>query len=160
MRSLSLEASITRPAQSVFDSVADFESYAQLCPAVREVVIVSEAPGVKFTAWEVNFRNGILRWLERDEVSRADLTIAFSQTEGDVEELFGRWAVTEADDGPTVLSLSMSVDLGMPMLADFLEPVAVQALRENLVAIITGLFGDDVVGIREGASASPPAVRA
>ena len=37
------------------------------------------------------------------------------------------------------------VDLSIPSLADALEPIAVRTLVDNTVAIVRGLFGEDVV---------------
>ena len=47
----------------------------------------------------------------------------------------------DAIDGATELIFSSTLDMGIPSLADALEPIAVRTLIDNTVSIISGLFG-------------------
>ena len=80
---------------------------------------------VTVSQWEVNFRAGILRWREEDRFDRAALSIAFRQLEGDVAIFDGVWRCTDAPDGCEV-TFDARLDMGIPSLADALEPIAVE----------------------------------
>ena len=128
---------------AVFSAVADFASYAEHTDTVREVVVTSLDGGGVESAWEVNFRNGVLAWTERDVVNPAGRRIDFEQLDGDFVLFAGAWAVEPDGDGATV-RFTASFDLGMPSLAPMIDPIAVRALVDNVQAILTGLLGPRV----------------
>lgn len=131
------------PADRVFAAVADFAAYPRFTETVREVVVTDLGDGVVESAWEVNFRNGVLAWTERDATDADTRRIAFEQTEGDFAVFTGAWAVDPAGDGARV-DFTASFDLGMPSLAPMIDPIAERALVDNIRAILTGLLGPSV----------------
>ena len=68
------------------------------------------------------------------------LTITFRQLEGDIAVFDGSWQCVEAAQGSEVL-FSANLDMGIPSLADALEPIAVRTLIDNIVSIVQGLTG-------------------
>ncbi|MDV3205559.1 MAG: cyclase, partial [Rhodococcus ruber] len=92
-------------------------------------------------SWTVKFRKGLLRWTEHDVLDRDAGTIAFTQLEGDFEVFDGTWRIGRTEDGASVV-FDARFDLGIPSLADILDPVAEGALRENIALILSGLFGE------------------
>jgi ribosome-associated toxin RatA of RatAB toxin-antitoxin module len=138
-----IEISVEIPAgvpAAVFERLAHFERYPDLTDAVRSVVI-TVGPGAKLTSeWEVNFRQGILKWAEEDEIDFAHHVIRFTQTSGDLEHFSGEWRVDGRPWGCVVRFLA-SFDLGIPSLASMLDPIAERALRENVHQIIAGVIG-------------------
>ena len=127
---------------TVFSAVADFASYAAHTDTVREVV-VTPVDGALESAWEVNFRNGVLAWTERDVVDPAARRIEFDQVDGDFVVFTGVWAVEPDGEGATV-HFTASFDLGMPSLAAMIDPIAVRTLVDNVHAILSGLLGPRV----------------
>jgi ribosome-associated toxin RatA of RatAB toxin-antitoxin module len=127
----------------VFEAVADFGSYAEHTATVREVVVTPAADGGVESAWEVNFRNGVLAWTERDTVDLGARRIDFEQVDGDFVLFTGTWAV-EPDGEGSVVRFTASFDLGMPSLAPMIDPIAVRTLVDNVQAILSGLLGPDV----------------
>jgi hypothetical protein len=99
---------------------------------VSEILAVSH--------WEVTFRAGLLRWTEEDTFDPAALSITFRQLDGDVAVFDGSWQCSEAASGSEILFCAR-LDMGIPSLADALEPIAVRALTDNIVSIVRGLFG-------------------
>jgi Polyketide cyclase / dehydrase and lipid transport len=91
------------------------------------------------SAWEVNFREGVLRWTEVDVFNVEERTIRFRQIEGDVDYFAGVWSVRQASRGRLVC-VECDFDMGIPGLNDILEPIAEQALRENARSILGGLI--------------------
>ena len=110
--------------------------------------------------WEVSFRAGLLRWTEEDRFDPSALTITFAQLEGDVAVFDGSWACAEAGSG-CLITFRARLDMGIPSLADALEPIAIRTLIDNTVSIVAGLFGEvsllssDVVAPAPAAKAAP-----
>lgn len=86
--------------------------------------------------WEVNFRNGILKWQEIDRIDPEARTMTFTQVEGDLAAFDGEWRVEEEDDA-VVIRFRAEFDLGIPSLATMLDPVAERALRSNISELIS-----------------------
>lgn len=125
-------------ANELFDLLADFERYPTHSEAVRHVTVTRTANGVT-SDWEVSFRQGILRWTEEDHFDRDALTISFKQIAGDAQEFFGKWVLEQVDGGCAVRFMA-DFDMGIPSLGSIIEPIAEQALQENIRSILTGLL--------------------
>jgi ribosome-associated toxin RatA of RatAB toxin-antitoxin module len=138
----------------VFRRISDFPRYAEYTEAVREVHIDRTDGDVVTSTWLVNFRNGVLRWTERDRIDAQRRTIDFEQLEGDFAEFTGSWQVQAAGEA-TALTFSADFDLGMPSLAAMIDPIAEQALRDNMRLILRGLLGDDVTVVDEQMAEAP-----
>ena len=129
-----------KPASDVYQTLADFERYPELSDAVRSVAVTQVSENVTVSQWEVTFRAGLLRWTEQDTFDPGALSIAFRQLEGDVAVFDGSWHCADAGPGSQIV-FSARLDMGIPSLADALEPIAVRALTDNLVSIVRGLVG-------------------
>jgi ribosome-associated toxin RatA of RatAB toxin-antitoxin module len=141
MRSVRLRLHVPhQPASDVYAVLADFERYPHLSDAVRYVTVTAVSEILAVSHWEVTFRAGLLRWTEEDTFDPAALSIAFRQLDGDVAVFDGSWQCSEAASGAEIL-FSARLDMGIPSLADALEPIAVRALTDNIVSIVRGLFG-------------------
>jgi ribosome-associated toxin RatA of RatAB toxin-antitoxin module len=140
-----LEIAVIVPDHGVketYDILCNFERYPDHSPEVRSVVIESNN-GDRYSTWETTFRNGILRWKERDMFDPESNTIAFEQTEGDIEHFSGWWKIADEGAGCKVRFWAQ-FDMGVPSLSHIIDPIAEQALRENIIAILQGLFGPGV----------------
>jgi len=141
-------------ADTVFARISDFERYSHYTNAVREITLRTLGNGVVESAWSVNFRNGILRWSERDHIDSARRVVTFEQLDGDFDELSGQWTVTPAGQDVRVVFVA-EFDLGMPSIAAMINPIAERTLRENIEAILRGLLGQNTVLF--SAETAPPA---
>lgn len=146
MRTVQIMARVAADADRIFDRIRAFERYPELTAAVRDVAVTTGPDGLLLSDWEVGFRDGILRWSEEDRIDAEQRTITFRQTTGDFETFEGVWSVEPADDGCVVRMIS-TFDLGIPTLAEMLEPIAESALRESIGSILTGLI-DEPLDIR------------
>jgi len=129
-----------QPASDVYQTLADFERYPQLCDAVRSVAVTQVSDDVTVSHWEVTFRAGLLRWTEQDTFDPGALSITFRQLEGDAAIFDGSWQCLDAATGSEIM-FSARLDMGIPSLADALEPIAVRTLTDNIVSIVRGLVG-------------------
>jgi hypothetical protein len=157
MRSVCLRLHVpNQSASDVYATLADFERYPELCDAVRSVAIIERSGSRTVSRWEVTFRAGLLRWTEEDTFDPAALSITFRQLDGDIAVFEGSWQCLDrqcldrqgldrqgADtaDG-TEIVFGARLDMGIPSLADALEPIAVRTLVDNIVSIVRGLVGD------------------
>ncbi len=129
-----------KPASDVYATLADFERYAELSDAVRSVAVSKVSGNLTVSRWEVTFRAGLLRWTEEDTFDPGALSITFRQLEGDVAVFDGSWKCVDAASGSEIV-FSARLDMGIPSLADALEPIAVRTLTGNIVSIVRGLTG-------------------
>ena len=129
-----------KPASDVYRTLADFERYPELSDAARSVAVTGVSEDRTVSQWEVTFRAGLLRWTEEDTFDPGALTITFRQLEGDIAVFDGSWRCVDAAQGSEVL-FSASLDLGIPSLADALEPIAARTLIANIISIVRGLVG-------------------
>ena len=129
-----------RSASDVYATLANFEQYPTLCEAVQNVAVTEVSENLTVSQWEVTFRAGLLRWTEEDTFDPGALTIAFRQLEGDIAVFDGSWQCVDAARGSEVL-FSARLDMGMPGLADALEPIAARTLIANIISIVRGLVG-------------------
>jgi hypothetical protein len=162
MRSVCLRLHVpNQSASDVYATLADFERYPELCDAVRSVAIIERSGSRTVSRWEVTFRAGLLRWTEEDTFDPAALSITFRQLDGDIAVFEGSWQCldrqgldrqgldrqgldrqgADAADG-TEIVFGARLDMGIPSLADALEPIAVRTLVDNIVSIVRGLVGD------------------
>lgn len=128
---------------TVFDTLADFRHYAELVDVVRSVKVERLNDGSARSAWEVDFRNGLLRWTEQDWFRREQLRLDFNQIEGDFDEFYGGWVMEPHPNGVRV-ALIVDFDFGVPSLASIVEPVAARVLTDVTQQTLLGLFGSRV----------------
>lgn len=145
MRTVSLTINIPgRSPDEVFATLSDFARYPELSSAVRSVTVSKVGGDVTVSSWEVAFRAGILRWVEQDTFDRSARSITFRQLDGDVALFDGSWRCARSTHGTTI-SFDARLDMGIPSLADALEPIAARTLVENTLSIVRGLFGEQTL---------------
>jgi ribosome-associated toxin RatA of RatAB toxin-antitoxin module len=140
MRTVEIQFKVADMAPAAaYALLADFSSFPRYSNAVRSLNVTCAEPGRSISDWEVNFREGILRWKEEDVFDPQEHTVRFRQLEGDAEHFAGEWSVGASEAGCLISFLS-SFDMGFPELNDIVEPIAEQALIENVRSIVTGLI--------------------
>jgi len=130
-----------KPASEVYQTLADFERYPELSDAVQSVAVTEVSENHTVSHWEVTFRAGLLRWTEEDTFDPGALSITFRQLEGDAAVFDGSWQCVDAAQGSEIV-FSARLDMGIPSLADALEPIAARTLTGNIVSIVRGLVGE------------------
>jgi ribosome-associated toxin RatA of RatAB toxin-antitoxin module len=141
MRTVRLQLHVPhKSASDVYETLADFERYPELSDAVQSVAVTKVSENLTVSHWEVTFRAGLLRWTEEDTFDPGALSITFRQLEGDIALFDGSWECVDAAQGSEIV-FSARLDMGIPSLADALEPIAVRTMTGNIVAIMRGLVG-------------------
>ena len=129
-----------KSASDVYATLADFERYPELSDAVQSVAVTEVSENLTVSRWEVTFRAGLLRWTEEDTFDPGALSITFRQLEGDIALFDGSWECVDAAPGSEIV-FTARLDMGIPSLADALEPIAVRTMIDNIVSIVRGLVG-------------------
>lgn len=87
--------------------------------------------------WSVLLNGSRVEWVQREHEEPGP-SLHFAQTEGDFEELRGRWTVEETDGGSR-LSLTIEFHLGVDGLAPLLNPIWAQSLQAYAEALVTAI---------------------
>ncbi|MFF2806600.1 SRPBCC family protein [Streptomyces sp. NPDC058000] len=126
--------------RKVFDSLSDFASFPRCSDVVHAVSLEHGPDNDRISSWEVAFAGGILKWRERDRLDELRLRIDFELIDGDLLALAGQWSIAPLPEGSAV-RFRARFDLGVPGMADLLEPVAGRAMTETVTKMLYGVFG-------------------
>ncbi len=123
---------IKAPVTDTWEAVKRLEDYADYMDNVESVTMTGEsADGIRTSEWSVLLKGSVLEWTEEDTLDEERRVMSFAQIAGDLDEFVGHWRVDDAGDGTSVVSFVVDFEIGIPLLADMLNPVAAKALREN-----------------------------
>ncbi|KZN44673.1 type II toxin-antitoxin system RatA family toxin [Pseudoalteromonas luteoviolacea] len=140
MRQVIYTQTVAAPAQIAFDKIADFKSFESHCQAVISVDVKEISPNESESAWLVHFHDGKMSWTERDIFDVKNLTIDFTQTDGDADVFEGRWTIEAVNESESKVSFDARFCMGIPTLADILEPIAESAIKQNVEQMLSELF--------------------
>jgi ribosome-associated toxin RatA of RatAB toxin-antitoxin module len=118
------------PIDRVWNAVLAIDTFPSYMEEVLDVQVIEVAAGTRRSKWSVLLKGSVLEWEEEEFISPERHEIEFKQTEGDLAYFNGYWRVLE-HDGSTHITLHVDFDIGIPLLADMLNPVAARALEEN-----------------------------
>ncbi|MFC7448312.1 type II toxin-antitoxin system RatA family toxin [Rhodococcus daqingensis] len=124
--------------EAVFAQLRDIEKLPQRSSMVRSVEMTTATDGSINSEWEVLFRGGIMRWTEADDFDDRHLRYGFRQLHGDLASFEGYWQVSGAGNN-VLVEVYTEFDLGMPSLAEMLNPVAARALEDAMDELLTAL---------------------
>ncbi|GAA3735497.1 type II toxin-antitoxin system RatA family toxin [Streptomyces tremellae] len=140
MPRVEVDLPIAVPPEAAWAAVVDVEGYPD-CMENVESVAVTERPDEahRTTAWSVRLKGSVLRWTEDEVIDHTARRFDFRQVSGDLGAFAGHWGVRPAVGGHSTVSLHVDFDIGIPLLADLLNPVASDALRENAAQMLGAL---------------------
>ncbi len=123
--------------KTVWESVSAFDKYPASMPDVLSVIFLERTEFFALTTWTILLNGSELSWTEK-EVFTPFESITFDSVDGDLELFRGEWSIKEISDGLTV-SLEIEFDLGIPSLADVLNPIGVQAIQTNSTSMLEAI---------------------
>jgi ribosome-associated toxin RatA of RatAB toxin-antitoxin module len=131
---------IAAPPEAAWAAVVDVESYPRCMESVESVEVTEQHDALhRTTAWSVRLKGSVLRWTEHDVIDPEARRFDFAQVSGDLGSLTGHWGVSPAPGGHSTVALHVDFDIGIPLLAEMLNPVAADALRENAAQMLHAL---------------------
>ncbi|GAB2963056.1 MULTISPECIES: type II toxin-antitoxin system RatA family toxin [Streptomyces] len=123
---------IKAPAAEAWAAVTRLEDYAAYMENVESVTVIGETDtGARTSEWSVLLKGSVLEWIESDTLDHDARVMSFDQVSGDLDVFNGYWRVEDTGDGTSVVTFVVDFEIGIPLLADMLNPVATKALREN-----------------------------
>ncbi|MGB2711209.1 MAG: SRPBCC family protein [Conexibacter sp.] len=135
-------------ADAMFAILSDFEGHPARALGVRYVETGTDPDGRRTSSWEVDFHDGILVWSEWDEVDAEHRTIRFARRGGDPAEFEGAWTIAAEEQGCRI-RFRATFDLGVATFASVLNPIALRALRDSMVALAASVADGDIDVVRE-----------
>jgi ribosome-associated toxin RatA of RatAB toxin-antitoxin module len=140
MPDVELMMDIRAPVARVWETVVDIESYPASMESVRWVRIVdAPSPTVRTAAWSVTLKGAILEWREMERLDPALRVVEFEQLSGDMERFEGAWRLESRAPLLTRVQLRVSFEIGIPLLAEMLNPVAQRSLHDNCREMLLGI---------------------
>lgn len=141
MPEIEIDSTIRAPIDSVWSSILDIESYPRTMDHVREVKVVEQLDGHRRkAAWSVLLKGSVLEWVEEERIDARAHRIEFRQLTGDLAHFDGHWAVESgAQADLTSVEFVVEFEIGIPSLAEMLNPVATRALRESCARMLAGI---------------------
>lgn len=130
---------IEADAEVVWKAVCDVESYPACMDNVRCVRLLDQDGDHRTTTWSVLLKGSILEWTESERIDDGLRRIEFTQLDGDLDVFTGYWQVDGEGPGRTRVALDIEFEIGIPLLAPMLDPVAQRALKDNSEQMLRGL---------------------
>ena len=105
---------------------------------VVEVKILERDTCKTITSWKV-FVDGIkVGWIEEDLFDEKNYKISYKQIEGDFTNFNGEWILEKTQEG-TIVKLIIDVDLGISMLANFINPILIKKISDNSMKMLESI---------------------
>jgi ribosome-associated toxin RatA of RatAB toxin-antitoxin module len=140
MPQVSLDRDVRAPADQLWQAILDVERYPDSMASVRWVrVVSSESEHSRRIAWSVSLKGSILEWEEDEQIDHQAMSVKFHQVSGDMEWLEGEWRLTARGPTLTQVTLRVSFEIGIPLLAEMLNPVAERSFHENCDEMLRGI---------------------
>jgi ribosome-associated toxin RatA of RatAB toxin-antitoxin module len=130
---------IDAPPERVWEAVLDIERYPDSMENVRSVEILEMSDTEQRSAWSIVLKGSILEWEERDLIDVETMTMSFQQLSGDLSSFDGYWRVSSRGDGLATARFAVNFEIGIPLLAEMLNPVAARSLDENCREMLSGV---------------------
>lgn len=125
---------------TVWRVLCDFAAFPALMDDVVAVTCFERRGDVMDSAWRVLLNGSELTWTERDRFIEFQ-EIRFHQLEGDLEVWEGVWQV-RADGPDVIVALHVTFDLGIPSLAEILNPIGIRAIQANSRQMLDAIKGE------------------
>ncbi|MCG7547582.1 SRPBCC family protein [Pseudoalteromonas sp. Of7M-16] len=147
MRDVKYIQTVNASAQQAFEKIADFKSFESHCQAVISVEVTEISEQESESAWLVHFHDGKMSWRERDIFDKTNLKIEFTQIEGDADIFEGCWRIEALNDAQCTIEFDARFCMGIPTLADILEPIAESAIKQNVEQMLSELFASQTEAV-------------
>jgi ribosome-associated toxin RatA of RatAB toxin-antitoxin module len=142
---VTLELVIKAPVDRVWRAVTDIERYPATMANVRAVKILEViSPQRRRCSWSVTLKGSILQWEEVEELDDEEYIVGFQQISGDMAVFEGSWRLEEIERNTTIVRFTVAFEIGIPLLAEMLNPVAQRSLRDNCLEMLRGVEKDAI----------------
>lgn len=123
-------------AYAVAKQPEEFPKYMSDLQSVRTIERLPD--GNTLTEWIGRLQGRRMRWIERDEYDDAAMCVRYQQTEGDLKKMQGEWRFDPEGEGTRATAV-VDFELGIPMLAGLLDPIAKMVVRNNVQSMLEAI---------------------
>jgi len=139
MPTIEVRQELSSPIGAIWKEICDVANYPRLMPPVRRLTTISRNGPTLVTEWEVELKGSILCWTQTEHHDDENFRVTYRQIDGDLERFDGAWQLERLPGNRTLATLGIDFEIGIPMLAEMLNPVAERALRENSISMLQAL---------------------
>jgi ribosome-associated toxin RatA of RatAB toxin-antitoxin module len=135
-----VEASIninTSP-ETAYDLAKDMESYPKFMESVEKVETLERGSDYTITKWHTKLQGRPVVWTERDVFDDVAKKINYTLVKGDLKKFQGAWTFQQVGTG-TLVKLTVDFELGIPMFASLLNPIAVMTVKQNCESMLKAM---------------------
>jgi ribosome-associated toxin RatA of RatAB toxin-antitoxin module len=136
MPELTITMTTPAPPDQVWALIKRGDTFPSFMDEVVAVDIVESTGGGRTSSWSVRLEGAVLEWTQRESLDEDRRILAFEQVDGDLSALSGGWRVDAETGGGSRVTVDVMFEIGIPLLADVLNPPAVRALRDNFQRIL------------------------
>lgn len=122
----------------VYQVAKDMEAYPNFMKSVVKITTLERGEGYTITKWDTRLQGRPVVWTERDDFNDEARRIDYKLVAGDLKRFEGAWTFDKVGNG-TLVKLAVDFELGIPMFASVLNPIAVLTVRNNLEAMLSGM---------------------
>lgn len=141
---LELTAVLAAAPQQVLGALADMPRWLSHMPDVRAVQTIASGEDWRISEWTVAYLGQEVRWRQRDEVDRAQMTIRSRQVAGTVLRRLDVDGQVEALDGRTRLRLAIHLEVAR--FPGLVLPAVREVIRRNYAGLIAGISASAEAG--------------
>ncbi|MHB1419893.1 MAG: type II toxin-antitoxin system RatA family toxin [Bacillota bacterium] len=124
--------------EEAYRMAKDMESYPKFMKSVDRITTLERGENYTITKWEARMQGKKMVWTERDEFNDVSLRIDYSLVAGDLKKFEGAWTFMPSDTG-TRIRLTVDFELGLPMFAALLNPIATLIVRQSCEEMLVGM---------------------
>lgn len=131
------EMVLASPSQ-VYKLACDMERYPEFMEDVISVEVLERRENETVTFWVTKVDGRTIKWTERDTFDSVKHLINYELIKGDLKKFHGFWSFTQ-EAGYCKITLEVDFDLGIPVLAQLLNPVLTSKVQKNSIAMIKAI---------------------
>ncbi len=130
---------IAAPAERVWAALNDVESYPRVMDHIRSVTVIERGSDYRLIAWDAELKGCAMKWTEREDIRPAEFRIDYRQVKGNLAVFEGYWQLEPLGETSCRVTLVVRFDMGLPMLAGIVNPIAEKVFRENCRKMIAAI---------------------
>ncbi|MEW6448407.1 MAG: SRPBCC family protein [Bacillota bacterium] len=124
--------------EAVYEFAKDMESYPRFMKNVVKIITLERGNGYTITRWDCRLQGKPVVWTEKDVFDDQSLRIDYHLIEGDLKKFEGAWTFEPTEEG-TMVRLTVDFELGIPMFAALLNPVAAMVVKRNCEDMLSAM---------------------
>lgn len=125
--------------RAAYEMAKDMEAYPKYMESVISVKVADRDANSTITEWEAKVKGATLKWREKDEFDDANCRIHYRQIGGDLKKFEGDWIFDTIGEGETKITLTVDFEIGIPMFAAMLNPIASIVVKQNSQAMLRAI---------------------